>query len=227
MEKIVIAIDGYSSCGKSTIAQGLSKKLGYIYIDSGAMYRAVTLYCIRHTDISPNHIPEDKIRAFLADIHLEFKVNPLNGQSDIFLNGVDVENEIRNMEVSNYVSVISAIKEVRDVMVELQRGFGKSKGIVMDGRDIGTNVFPEAELKLFVTADEEVRAQRRWKELEAKGMNLSMEEIKANISQRDHEDTHRAYNPLRKAKDAIVLDNTSLTIEEQLNFVLELVKRRT
>jgi cytidylate kinase len=227
MGKITIAIDGYSSCGKSTVAKGVAKKLGYVFIDSGAMYRAVTLYCLKNHIIHDGKFNEKDVIKALDDIHLEFKLNPETRQSDMHLNGLDVEKEIREMNVSNFVSPISAIKEVRDRIVVLQRKFRTGNGIVMDGRDIGTNVFPDAELKIFMTANENVRAQRRWKELDAKGMNVSLEEIKRNLKQRDHEDTHRAYNPLRKAEDAVVLDNTHMSLQEQLDFALKLAKERS
>ena len=226
MAKITIAIDGYSSCGKSTVAKGIAKKLGYVFIDSGAMYRAVTLYCLKNHIIRDGKFNEADVVNAMDDIHLEFKLNPETKQSDMHLNGLDVEREIREMNVSNFVSPISAIKEVRGKIVLLQRKFRTNSGIVMDGRDIGTNVFPDAELKLFMTADENVRAQRRWKELDAKGMNVSLEEIKRNLEQRDHEDTHRKHNPLRQAEDAVVLDNTHMTLDEQLDFALKLVKEK-
>ena len=227
MGKLTIAIDGYSSCGKSTVAKGIAKKLGYVFVDSGAMYRAVTLYCLKNHIVRDGKFSAQEVIKAMQDIHLEFKLNPETGQSDIHLNGLDVEKEIREMNVSNFVSPISAIKEVREQIVLLQRKFRTRTGIVMDGRDIGTNVFPDAELKIFMTADEGVRAQRRWKELDAKGINVSLEEIKRNLQQRDHEDTHRQYNPLRKADDAVELDNTWMTLEEQLDFALKLVKEKT
>lgn len=226
MRKITIAIDGYSSCGKSTIAKGLAKKLDYVYIDSGAMYRAVTLYCLQHAIIKDGTFNDKDVLQAMGKIDLVFKMNPISQVSEMHLNGKNVEKEIREMDVSNFVSPISAIKGVRDKVVALQRTFENSKGIVMDGRDIGTNVFPDAELKVFMTADENVRAQRRWKELSLKGINVSIEEIKQNIEYRDHEDTHRQYNPLLKAKDAVVLDNTHMTIAEQLDFVLKLVQEK-
>lgn len=227
MHKITIAIDGYSSCGKSTVAKGLAKKLGYLFIDSGAMYRAVTLYCIQNDIIKEGKFDEQDVVVAMHNIHLEFKLNEQTHRSEMHLNGVDVEKEIREMDVSNFVSPISAIKDVRKQIVALQRKFRTVNGIIMDGRDIGTNVFPDAELKIFMTADENVRAQRRWKELNEKGLNVSLEEIKQNIMHRDHEDTHREHNPLRKAEDAIVLDNTHLTLEEQLDFAVKLAKEKT
>jgi len=227
MGKITIAIDGYSSCGKSTIAKGLAKKLNYLYIDSGAMYRAVTLYCIQNNSIKDGKFNEQEVVGAMNKIYLEFTVNPETLLSEIHLNGKNVEKEIRQMDVSNHVSPISAIKGVREKIVALQREFGKEKGIVMDGRDIGTNVFPDAELKIFMTADENVRAQRRWKELASKGMNVSIEDVKKNITHRDYEDTHRQHNPLSKADDAMVLDNTSMTLEEQLEWAVKVAKEKT
>lgn len=227
MRKITIAIDGYSSCGKSTVARSIAKKLGYLFIDSGAMYRAVTLYCLRNHIIREGKFDAAEVVKALDTIQLEFKLDAEAGSSEMHLNGMNVEKEIREMDVSSFVSPISAIKEVRDKVVALQRKFRDSGGIVMDGRDIGTNVFPDAELKLFMTADEDVRAQRRWKELDAKGVNVSLEDIRQNLAQRDHEDTHREHNPLRKAADAVVLDNTKMDLEEQLDFALRLVRERT
>ena len=222
-KRIIIAIDGYSSCGKSTVAKGLAKKLGYTYIDSGAMYRAVTLYCLQHEVIRNGTFSETDVLKALPDIHLTFERNPETGLSEVILNGKNVEGEIRGMDVAGQVSPVSAIKEVRKVVVKLQRDMGKGRGIVMDGRDIGTNVFQDAELKIFMTADEGVRAQRRWKELQLKGMNVSLEEVQANLAHRDHDDTHRVNNPLRKADDAVVLDNTNLSLEEQLEWAVKKV----
>ncbi len=226
MPKITIAIDGYSSCGKSTIAKGLALKLGYIYIDSGAMYRAVTLYCIQNNIIKNGIFNEQQVLDSMNHIHLEFSVNPSTHVSEIVLNGKNVEKEIRGLQVADYVSPISALKGVRGKIVTLQREFGKNKGIVMDGRDIGTNVFPDAELKIFMTADETIRSQRRWKELSEKGLHVSAEEIRKNLSQRDYDDTHRQHNPLTQAKDAVLLDNSSMSINDQLDFVLKLAKER-
>jgi cytidylate kinase len=226
MKKIVIAIDGYSSCGKSTIAKGLAKRIGYLYVDSGAMYRAVTLYCLQQGIIKEEKFSEEEVIQEIDKVNLELDLNSFTGISEIFLNGVNVEDHIRDMNVSQFVSPISAIKCVREKVVALQRKFGKDKGIVMDGRDIGTNVFPDAELKIFMTADEEVRVQRRWKELTTKGVKVTFEEVKQNIAQRDYADTHRKYDPLRKAEDAVVLDNTHMTVEEQLEFVLQLLAKK-
>ncbi|MBI3500650.1 MAG: (d)CMP kinase [Bacteroidetes bacterium] len=225
-KKITIAIDGYSSCGKSTVAKALAKKLDYVYIDSGAMYRAVTLYCLQEKIIKDGKFSEKDVLGAMNKIELEFKMNPTAHVSEIYLNGKNAEKEIRGMNVSHYVSPVSAIKGVREKIVALQRAFGKEKGIVMDGRDIGTNVFPDAELKIFMTADENIRAQRRWKELQEKGMDGTLEDVKKNIAHRDYEDTHRQHNPLHKANDAVVLDNTAMTMEEQLAFALKLAKER-
>jgi len=225
-KKITIAIDGYSSCGKSTIAKGLAKKLDYVYVDSGAMYRAVTLYCMQHGIIMEGKFSESKVIAAMDHIRIEFKVNAALHQSETYLNGKNSEKEIRGMDVSRNVSAISTIKEVRDKIVAMQRKFGGEKGIVMDGRDIGTNVFPDAELKIFMTADPDVRARRRWEELKAKGISVSLEEVRNNLTQRDFEDTHRKHNPLCKADDAIILDNTSMTIEEQLEFALKNARQK-
>lgn len=221
MRRIIIAIDGYSSCGKSTIAKGLAKILSYSYIDSGAMYRAVTFYALKNNIIQNGKFSEKDILDLMNNILLEFKVNPSTLTSEIYLNGINVEKQIRSMDVSNYVSPVSAIKGVRQKIVGLQKAFGLGKGIVMDGRDIGTNVFPDAELKIFMTADENIRAHRRWKELTEKGISVSIEEVKKNILSRDYEDTHREYNPLRKADDAITLDNSNLSLEEQLTWALK------
>lgn len=220
MRRIIIAIDGYSSCGKSTIAKGLAKRLGYFYIDSGAMYRAVTFYALKNNIIQNGKFSEKDILDLMNNILLEFKVNSSTMVSEMYLNGINVEKEIRSMDVSNYVSPISAIKGVREKIAGLQKEFGHGKGIVMDGRDIGTNVFPDAELKIFMTADENIRAQRRWKELAEKGVSVSVDEVKRNIVSRDYEDTHRKYNPLRKAEDAIILDNSNLSVEEQLTWAV-------
>lgn len=224
MKRITIAIDGYSSCGKSTIAKALAARLGYSYVDTGAMYRAVTLYCLEHGIIKDGAFDENEIVRVLDDIHLTFRFNPSTNSSETFLNTKNVEKDIRSMTVSNSVSPVSQIHEVRVRMVALQRAMGKDKGVVMDGRDVGTNVFPDAELKIFMTADPYVRAQRRYDELAAKGVRTTIDEVRNNLAFRDHEDTHRKENPLLQASDAIVLDNTDLTREEQLDFVLKLVE---
>ncbi|MEW6468966.1 MAG: (d)CMP kinase [Bacteroidota bacterium] len=221
---ITIAIDGYSSCGKSTIARALAARLGYKYVDSGAMYRAVTLYCLRKGILKDGKFFLDDVVRALPDIHLSFHYNAARGASDTYLNGENVEHEIRSMEVSGNVSHISVVKEVRQAMARIQRRLGRDKGVVMDGRDIGTNIFPGAELKIFMTADTDVRTQRRLDELTAKGIRVTFDEVKKNLMERDYEDTHRKESPLRQAEDAVVLDNTDLSKEEQLEFVLKLVE---
>lgn len=217
----IIAIDGFSSCGKSTVAKALAKNLNFIFIDSGAMYRAVTLYFLRHK-INLNDTAA--ILDALANIHIDFVPNAERIQ--IFLNDEDVSEEIRNMEVSDFVSEVSAIKEVRVAMVAQQQKLGKKRNIVMDGRDIGTTVFPDADLKIFMTANPDVRAERRYAELTAKGEKVTMEEVKMNIAHRDHIDSTRAESPLRQAEDAIVLDNSDLNQDQQLAFVLEEYTKR-
>lgn len=223
MSRITIAIDGYSSCGKSTLAKALAAKLNYAYIDSGAMYRSVTLHCLRKSLIINKQFTPEEIIGTLAEINLDFKFNPHTKTSETFLNGENVEKEIRVMEVAENVSKISAIKEVRQHMVAIQRQLGSSKGVVMDGRDIGTHVFPRAELKLFMTADIETRVNRRMDELNSKGQHVEFDEVKKNLEQRDYDDTHRKESPLVKAKDAIILDNTDLNKEEQLEYVIRLI----
>jgi cytidylate kinase len=215
MKKITIAIDGFSSCGKSTMAKDLAKEIGYIYIDSGAMYRAVTLYSIENGIFNGDTIDTEKLKQHIDDIHISFRIDPETGRPNTYLNGVNVENKIRTMEVSSKVSPISALGFVREAMVAQQQEMGKAKGIVMDGRDIGTTVFPDAELKIFVTASPEIRAQRRYDELKAKGQEASFEEILENVKQRDHIDQTREVSPLKKADDALLLDNSHLTIAEQ------------
>jgi len=226
MKRITIAIDGYSSCGKSTIAKALAARLGYLYVDSGAMYRAVTLHCLRRGIIKDGRFDVSEVIRALNDIHLTFVYNPAAKASDTYLNGENVERDIRTLEVSNQVSHISVIREVRQQMVAIQREMGKDKGVVMDGRDIGTNVFPEAELKIFMTADTDIRTQRRLDELRAKGHKVTFEMVKKNLLDRDYEDSHRKENPLTQAPDAIVLDNSDLNREEQLDFVLKLIEER-
>ena len=216
MKKIIIAIDGFSSCGKSTMAKDLAKEIGYIYIDSGAMYRAVTLYCIEKGLFdADNHINETGLASMMNDIHISFQLNPETQRPMTFLNGVNVEDRIRSLEVSSRVSPVAALGFVRKALVEQQQAMGKEKGIVMDGRDIGTAVFPNAELKIFVTASAEIRAQRRYDELKAKGQEASFEDILHNVEERDRIDQSRAVSPLRKADDAILLDNSHMTIAEQ------------
>lgn len=218
--KIIIAIDGHSSCGKSTVAKDLAKKLNYIFIDTGAMYRAVTLYCLRNHIIENAQVNVPKLIASLNRIKVSFQFNPATLHNDIWLNGENVEQEIRLLGVSQYVSPVAAIAEVRHLLVALQQEMGKEKGIVMDGRDIGTVVFPDAELKIFMTALPDVRARRRFDELTAKGETVSFEEIKANIIERDRYDENREESPLRKADDAVILDNSFMTREEQLDWIL-------
>lgn len=215
MKKITIAIDGFSSCGKSTMAKDLAREIGYIYIDSGAMYRAVTLYSMENGIFEGDRIDAEKLKKQIGDIHISFRLNQETGRPDTYLNGVNVENKIRTMEVSSRVSPIAALDFVRTAMVAQQQEMGNAKGIVMDGRDIGTTVFPNAELKIFVTADPEIRAQRRYDELKAKGEEASFDEILENVKQRDHIDQNRAVSPLRKADDALLLDNSHLTKQQQ------------
>ncbi len=225
MKRITIAIDGHSSCGKSTMAKDLAKEIGYIYIDTGAMYRAVTLFALQNGLISDDGINEDGLRNRMADIMITFRLNEETGRPDTYLNGVCVEKDIRTMEVSKYVSPIATLGFVREAMVDLQRLMGEAKGVVMDGRDIGTVVFPDAELKVFVTASADVRAQRRYDELTAKGEKCSYDEIRANVIERDRIDSTRAISPLRQAEDAIVLDNSNMTIPEQKAWLLEQYNR--
>lgn len=215
MKKITIAIDGFSSCGKSTMAKDLAREVGYIYIDSGAMYRAVTLYCLDNGLFTPDGIDTAQLEAAMPNIRISFLLNPETQRPMTYLNGVNVEDRIRTMEVSTRVSPVAALPFVREALVKLQQEMGQAKGIVMDGRDIGTVVFPDAELKIFVVASAEIRAQRRYDELRAKGQEASYEEILANVKERDYIDQNREVSPLRQAEDAILLDNSNLTIEEQ------------
>ena len=225
--KIIIAIDGYSSTGKSTFAKNIARRLGYIYIDTGAMYRSVTLYAMQNGMIDEQaNIDKATMIRSLPNIHIEFKFNESKGISDTYLNGNNVEQQIRSIEVSQHVSAISTIPEVREEMVRQQQLMGKDKGLVMDGRDIGTVVFPAAELKIFMTADPKVRAQRRYDELIAKGDKVTLDEIEQNILQRDYTDSNRQTSPLRKADDAIVLDNSNMTPEEQLKWFNDLIKTK-
>lgn len=225
-KKITIAIDGYSSTGKSTIAKQLAKVMGYVYVDSGAMYRAMTLFAMNKNWISEGHLDKEKLLTSLDSVSLSFELNPTIGYAEIFLNGVNVENQIRTIQVSNLVSKIAAISQVRKKMVTIQKKIGKDKGVVMDGRDIGTVVFPDAELKLFMTSSVEIRAQRRYDELIAGGQKVSFEEVFNNVVERDRIDTSRADSPLIKAEDAIEIDNSHLTKEEQFKKVLQLSRRR-
>ena len=228
MKKIVIAIDGYSSCGKSTMAKDLAREVGYIYVDTGAMYRAVTLFAMRNDVFdAEGNIDETRLKALLPDVKLTFQLNNETKLPEVCLNGENVERYIRTLEVSQHVSPIAALPFVREKLVEQQQAMGNEKGIVMDGRDIGTVVFPNAELKIFVTASAEIRAQRRFKELEAKGMPADFDEILQNVEQRDYIDTHRETSPLRQADDALVLDNSHLTIAEQKVWLKEKFNERT
>jgi CMP/dCMP kinase len=223
---IIIAIDGHSSCGKSTVAKEAAKKLGYIYIDSGAMYRAVTLYCLRNNLAPGGMVNEEALRKHIEKIHIRFIFNPDLQKHETFLNDENIEEEIRRPEVANLVSPVSIIGFVREALVKEQREMGKNKGIVMDGRDIGTVVFPDAELKIFMTASPEIRAKRRYDELMAKGVHVELEDIIRNIQDRDRIDSTRKISPLRQANDAILLDNSYMTREEQLAFVLRLADER-
>lgn len=222
MKKITIAIDGFSSCGKSTMAKDLAKEIGYIYVDTGAMYRSVTLFALRHNLFNADGtIRERELQEQMKDINISFQLNKTTGRPDTYLNGENVENDIRTMEVSSHVSPIATLSFVREALVAQQQRMGAEKGIVMDGRDIGTVVFPKAELKIFVTASAEVRAQRRYDELKAKGTDADYADILKNVEERDYIDSHRATSPLRKADDAIELDNSNLTIAEQKKWLYE------
>jgi cytidylate kinase len=223
MKKIIITLDGYSSCGKSTLAKQMAAHLNYVFIDSGAMYRAITLYFIRHRIDVTN---SDAVIEALTHIHLAFKLNEQTGRADMYLNNENVEEEIRGLEVSNNVSQVAALEPVRIFSVAQQQLMGTHKGIVMDGRDIGTAVFPEAELKIFVTASPEVRVERRYQELVAKDPAITKAEIQANLEMRDHIDSTREFSPLKQAHDALVLDNSSLTRDEQLELALSWAQER-
>ena len=224
MKKIIIAVDGYSSTGKSTTAKAVAKALGYVYIDTGAMYRGVTYLALEKGLVSTQGVEIKPLMKALRHSKFNFVYNPALGFSELYLDGKNIEDNIRSIDVANWVSEIAKQPEVRTFLVNLQRKMGEEKGVVMDGRDIGTVVFPEAELKIFMTASEEVRAQRRFKELQTKGEKVSFEEVLANIKHRDHVDTTRKESPLRKADDAITIDNTHLTIEEQVDKILSIVK---
>ena len=223
MKKITIAIDGFSSTGKSTLAKQLAKHLGYIYVDTGAMYRAVTLFAMQKSFITTTHFDKQKLIDNLSEVKLNFEYNSELGFAEMYLNNINVEKEIRTIEVSSFVSKVAEVSEVRAKLVEQQKEMGKNKAIVMDGRDIGTVVFPDAELKIFMTASAETRAQRRFDELQAKGDNVSYEEVLKNVQERDYIDTHRDDSPLVIADDAIEIDNSYLSREEQFAAVLELV----
>ncbi len=221
MKKITIAIDGHSSCGKSTMAKKLAQTLGYVYVDTGAMYRSVTLYALRNNLFNEDGtVKTDILKERMNDICISFKFNEQTKRADTYLNNENVEDAIRGMEVSDHVSPIATIPFVREAMVDQQRLMGKDKGIVMDGRDIGTTVFPDAELKVFVTASAEVRAQRRYDELNAKGENANYEDILKNVQERDYIDSHREVSPLKQAEDALLLDNSHMTIAEQNEWIL-------
>jgi cytidylate kinase len=217
-KRIIIAIDGHSSCGKSTFAKAIAARLGYIFIDTGAMYRAVTLYAAENGAIVNGIVDEERVEAMLQDINIDFRFNPQRGASDIYVNGDLVEGKIRGIEVSNSVSAVSSIGAVRQKLVAMQQQMGRNGGVVMDGRDIGTVVFPNAELKIYMTADAMVRAERRYKELTAKGDSVTIEQIYENVVSRDKADMSRAISPLRKADDAIVLDNSHMSVEEQMEW---------
>lgn len=222
MKKIVIAIDGHSSCGKSTMAKDLAREIGYVYVDTGAMYRAVTLFALRRQLFGDDgSIQADQLERLMGQLHISFKFNPDTGRPDTYLNDELVERSIRSLEVSSHVSPIAALPFVRTEMVRQQQAMGRDKGIVMDGRDIGTTVFPQAELKIFVTASPEVRAQRRYDELKAKGMEADYDEILHNVQERDYIDSHREVSPLRQADDALLLDNSHMTIAEQKQWLLD------
>ena len=220
-KKIVIAIDGFSSCGKSTFAKAIASRLGYIFIDTGAMYRAVTLYALQQGAIRSGIVDNDAVVALLNDVEITFRFNPQRGASDIYVNGDLAEGKIRSIEVSNCVSSVSSIREVREKLVAMQQQMGRDRGVVMDGRDIGTVVFPDAELKIYMTADARVRAERRYAELKAKGDDVAMEEILENVISRDNADMTRAISPLRRADDAIELDNSYMSVEEQMAWFME------
>lgn len=222
MKKITIAIDGYSSCGKSTMAKDLAREVGYIYVDTGAMYRSVTLYAMRNGMFNADgSIKTEELKQRMGEINISFRLNSETGRPDTYLNGELVEKDIRTMEVSARVSPIAALPFVREALVAQQQAMGKEKGIIMDGRDIGTVVFPDAELKIFVTASAEVRAQRRYDELKAKGMPADFDDILKNVKERDYIDSHREVSPLRKADDAIELDNSNMTIAEQKAWLMQ------
>jgi cytidylate kinase len=226
-KKITIALDGFSSSGKSSMAKWLAKQIGYIYADSGAMYRAVTLFCLQNGLINNDIVDEEGLKTQIGNIHISFATNAESGGQETYLNGQKVEKEIRTLLISNYVSPVSAIKFVRQAMVRQQQEMGQKKGIVMDGRDIGTVVFPDAKLKIFVTATPEIRAERRFLEMQEKGEPVAYEDILENVKKRDYIDQNRAESPLRKADDAIVLDNSRLTIEEQREWLLKQFEERT
>ncbi len=227
MKKIIIAIDGFSSCGKSTMAKDLAKSVGYAYVDTGAMYRSVTLYCLRNNWINDGVVDEEKLKEAIPSIKIDFRYNAEKQINETYLNDENVESEIRSLKVSNSVSIVSSIGFVRRAMVAQQQAYSVDRGVVMDGRDIGTVVFPDAELKIFLTASPEIRAQRRYDELKAKGENVSFDEVLENVKQRDYLDQNREESPLRKADDAIELDNSHMTIQEQKEWLLQRFEERT
>ncbi len=226
-KKIIIAIDGFSSSGKSTFAREIASRLGYIFIDTGAMYRAVTLYALTHGAISADRVDRERLGGMLDDINIEFRIDARTGASELWMNGDKVDDRIRSIEVSDRVSRVAALPEVRRKLVALQKEMGRGRGVVMDGRDIGTVVFPDADLKIFLTADPAVRAQRRYDELRAAGRDISLAEIERNIRERDHHDQTREISPLRQAPDAIVLDNSNMTLDEQMAWVEERLQALT
>lgn len=228
MKRITIAIDGHSSCGKSTMAKDLAREVGYVYVDTGAMYRAVTLFALRHNLFGADGtIAEAALESLMPDINIAFRLNSTTGRPDTYLNGECVEQEIRSLEVSNHVSPIAALPFVRTCLVAQQQQMGRDGGVVMDGRDIGTVVFPNAELKVFVTAAAKVRAQRRYDELKQKGMEADFDDILHNVEERDYIDSHREVSPLRQAPDALLLDNSDMTIAEQKEWLLQRFRERT
>jgi cytidylate kinase len=220
-KRITIAIDGFSACGKSTLAKDLAKQLGYVFIDSGAMYRAVALYCLQHQLIQNGELAKEEINSHLNIVEIHFEL--IQQEPHVFLNGKDVSHEIRQPKVAGIVSIVASYKPIREKLVEAQQKMGEQGGIVMDGRDIGSVVFPDAELKLFVTADPEIRVQRRLAEMEAKGIQMNIEEVRKNLAERDHLDSTREESPLMQVPDAVVLDNSYLSKEEQLHWVLQKV----
>ena len=226
MRKITIAIDGFSSCGKSTMAKDLAREIGYIYIDSGAMYRAVTLYSMENGIFQGDRIDTEKLKSLIKDIHIFFRLNPETGRPDTYLNGINVENKIRTMEVSSRVSPIAALDFVREAMVAQQQEMGKAKGIVMDGRDIGTVVLPDADLKIYLTASAEERARRRCLELSERGTPKAYEEVLREINERDYQDMHRDIAPLREAEDAVHFDTSKLSFEESEQALLSLIQEK-
>lgn len=225
-KRLIIAIDGYSSTGKSTVAKQLAARLGYAYIDTGAMYRAVTLEALRRGILRGEEVAEEGLRRCLTEIHIDFKYNEEKGCSETYLNGENVEGWIRGMEVSDHVSRIAALGFVREFLVEQQRELGHRGGVVMDGRDIGSVVFPQAEVKFFMTASPEIRAERRYKELVAKGESVTYEEVEKNVRERDYLDEHRAVGPLKKTEDAVLIDNSGMTVEAEIKEMLRIVRER-